>query len=158
VTLPAHIAPARGTGPIAGVVMIAGEQVEVVDPYALFASEPVRHASRPVCLLHSDGSGWMETFLTPALEASGYRCVTRLGVDETAAIVLAMDDASIEPRVAPVVTLRRNRTGAGADDGSIYRYDRPALIEEIARRMMADPVVPPVRMAWPTTTAIGGRG
>ncbi len=158
VTLPAHIAPARGTGPIAGVVMIAGEQVEVVDPYALFASEPVRPASRPVCLLHSDGSGWMETFLTPALEASGYRCVTRLGVDETAAIVLAMEDASIEPRVAPVVTLRRNRTGAGADDGSIYRYDRPALIEEIARRMMADPVVPPVRMAWPTTTAIGGRG
>ena len=29
----------------------------------------------------------------------------------------------------------RNRTGQGADDASIYRYDRPALIEAIATRV-----------------------
>ncbi len=135
VTLPKAMAPARDAGPIAGVVMIAGEQVELVDPHALFAGEPVVHATQPVCLLQVDGSGWMETFLKPALEASGYRCVTKLGADEQAVITLAMDDAAEPVSLAPVVTLRRNRTGQGADDASIYRYDRPALIEAMAERV-----------------------
>ncbi len=135
VTLPRAMAPSRGAGPIAGVVMIAGEQVEVVDPHALFAGEPVVRATQPVCLLQGDGSGWMETFLKPALEASGYRCVTRLGAGEQPAIALAMEDTVLPDGIAPVLTLRRNRTGQGADDASIYRYDRPALIEAIATRV-----------------------
>ena len=52
-----------------------------------------------------------------------------------AVITLAMDDAAEPVSLAPVVTLRRNRTGQGADDASIYRYDRPALIEAMAERV-----------------------
>lgn len=137
VELPPEMAPAHGGGPIAGVVIIGGEQVELIDPHALFAGEPVRRASRPVCLLQSDSSGWMETFLKPALEASGYRCVTRLAAGETPAVALAMEDGPVEAVAAPIVTLRRNREGTGAQDHSIYRYDRPALIEELARRVAA---------------------
>jgi two-component system chemotaxis sensor kinase CheA len=129
------MAPARGSGPIAGVVMIAGEQIELIDPHALFAGEPVVLATQPVCLLQVDGSGWMETFLKPALEASGYRCVTRLSAGEQAAIALAMDDAAVPDAAAPVVKLRRNRAGQGANDSSIYRYDRPALIAAMATRV-----------------------
>ena len=139
VALPADMAPARRGGtdagaPIAGVVLIAGEQVEVVDPHALFAGEPVKIATPPVCLLQVDGSGWMETFLKPALEASGYRCVTALAAGETAAVALAMEDAPVSAAHAPVVTLRRSRMADGDDDPSIYRYDRPALIAAIAAR------------------------
>ena len=139
VALPAEMAPARRGGtdagaPIAGVVLIAGEQVEVVDPHALFAGEPVKIATPPVCLLQVDGSGWMETFLKPALEASGYRCVTALAAGETAAVALAMEDAPVSAAHAPVVTLRRSRMADGDDDPSIYRYDRPALIAAIAAR------------------------
>ncbi|QCB42488.1 chemotaxis protein CheA [Sphingomonas sp. PAMC26645] len=139
VALPADMAPARRGGtdacaPIAGVVLIAGEQVEVVDPHALFAGEPVEIATPPLCLLQVDGSGWMETFLKPALEASGYRCVTALAAGETAAVALAMEDAPVSPTHAPVVTLRRSRVADGNDDPSIYRYDRPALIAAIAAR------------------------
>ncbi len=134
VALPAEMAPARGTGPIAGVVSIAGEQIELVDPHALFAGQPVTLASLPVCLLQVDGSGWMETFLKPALEASGYRCVTALAAGETAAVALAMEDAPRREMLAPVVTLRRTRTAEGDDDASIYRYDRPALIAALAAR------------------------
>ncbi len=139
VALPTEIAPPRqsvagGGGPIAGVVLIAGEPVELVDPHALFAGEPMKPAAAPVCLLQVDGSGWMETFLKPALEASGYRCVTALAAGETAAVALAMEDAPIRETVAPVVKLRRFRTVDGDDDGSIYRYDRPALIAAIAAR------------------------
>ncbi|WP_277983499.1 chemotaxis protein CheA [Sphingomonas faeni] len=134
VALPAEMAPARGTGPIAGVVSIAGEQIELVDPHALFAGQPVTLASLPVCLLQVDGSGWMETFLKPALEASGYRCVTALAAGETAAVALAMEDAPVGDTMAPVVTLRRTRTADHDDDASIYRYDRPALIAALAAR------------------------
>ena len=134
VELPAEIAPARGTGPIAGVVLIAGEQIELVDPHALFAGEPVTIASPPVCLLQVDGSGWMETFLKPALEASGYRCVTALMAGETAAVALAMEDSPVGDTLAPVVTLRRSRAAGGDDDASVYRYDRPAVIAAIAAR------------------------
>ncbi|MEG3166023.1 Hpt domain-containing protein [Sphingomonas sp. PB2P19] len=135
VILPKAMGPARGGGPIAGVVMIGDEPVELIDPHALFAGEPVTRATQPVCLLQVDGSGWMETFLKPALEASGYRCVTSLGAGEQPAIALAMEDAVVAETLAPVVTLRRNRTGQGADDASIYRYDRPALIEAMATRV-----------------------
>ncbi len=138
VTLPAEVAPAKsvagGHTPIAGVVLIAGEQIELVDPHALFAGEPVTVATPPVCLLQVDGSGWMETFLKPALEASGYRCVTALAAGETAAIALAMEDAPMRETLAPVVTLRRTRTAEHEGDDSIYRYDRPALIAAIAAR------------------------
>jgi two-component system chemotaxis sensor kinase CheA len=134
VELPAEIAPARGTGPIAGVVLVAGEQIELVDPHALFAGEPMTIASPPVCLLQVDGSGWMETFLKPALEASGYRCVTALMAGETAAVALAMEDSPVGDTLAPVVTLRRSRAAGGDDDASVYRYDRPALIAAIAAR------------------------
>jgi two-component system chemotaxis sensor kinase CheA len=134
VELPAEIAPARGKGPIVGVVLIAGEQVELVDPHALFAGEPVTIASPPVCLLQVDGSGWMETFLKPALEASGYRCVTALMAGETAAVALAMEDSPVGDTLAPAVMLRRSRAAGGDDDASVYRYDRPALIAAIAAR------------------------
>jgi len=134
VALPTDMAPARGTGPIAGVVMIAGEQIELVDPHALFAGQPVTLGSLPVCLLQVDGSGWMETFLKPALEASGYRCVTALAAGETAAVALAMEDAPVRETLAPVVTLRRMPTAERDDDPSIYRYDRPALIAALAAR------------------------
>jgi two-component system chemotaxis sensor kinase CheA len=134
VTLPKAMAPARCSGPIAGVVMIAGEPIELVDPHALFAGQPAVRATQPVCLLQVDGSGWMETFLKPALEASGYRCVTKLG-GEAPAIALAMEDAGVVETLAPLVTLRRNRARQGDGDASIYRYDRPALIAAMASRV-----------------------
>ncbi|HXH16151.1 MAG TPA: chemotaxis protein CheW [Sphingomonas sp.] len=134
VTLPAEMAPARGSGPIAGVVSIGGEQIELVDPHALFAGHPVTLASPPVCLFQVDGSGWMETFLKPALEASGYRCVTALATGETAAVALAMEGGPVFETLAPVVTLRRLPAADGDNDASIYRYDRPGLIAALAAR------------------------
>ena len=60
-------------------------QVELVDIHALFAGELAPPAERPLCLLRCDGSGWMDTFLRPVLEASGYRCTSRLIASVTSA-------------------------------------------------------------------------
>ncbi len=137
VTLPAAAAPAVGRPGIASVVMIAGEQVELVDVHALFAGELAPPAARPLCLLRCDGSGWMETFLRPVLEASGYRCTSRLQSDDVAVVTLAMTDdrhpGAGEPASgsgSPVVYLSRQLGGADAD--AVYRYDRAALIAAVA--------------------------
>ena len=139
VTLPQEVAPATGIGPIAGVVVVGDEQVELVDAHALFAGEQAPVMAQPVCLLHGDTSGWMETFLKPALEASGYRCVTRLAAGESAAVALALDDASTDAPAQPapggVIRLRRDMAGRSANDTSIYRYDRPGLIAAMAKRV-----------------------
>ena len=132
VQLPSEIAPARSAGPIAGVVIIGGEPVELLDAHALFAGEERPVAAERLCWLQADGSGWMETFLRPMLEASGYRCVSQPPQGAPADVALVMDDAKVATDAARnVVRLRRERT-AGSDAASVYRYDRPALLEALA--------------------------
>ncbi|USU09555.1 chemotaxis protein CheW [Sphingomonadaceae bacterium OTU29MARTA1] len=131
VQLPAEIAPARVSGPIAGVVIIDNEQVELLDAHALFAGEAGQASRERVCLLQTDSGGWMETFLRPMLEASGYRCVTQMPASAPADIALVMDDARVADDITcKVVRLRSAITG---DVASIYRYDRPALLDALAQ-------------------------
>ena len=134
VTMPPQVAPAYGKGPIAGVVMIDGEQVELIDVHAMFAGEEGPVAGRSICLLHDDTGGWMRTFLQPALEASGYRCVTEVPDGEEATVALAMEGAATPPGL-PTLRLRRDVGGQGAGDGSIYRYDRAGLLDAIAAQV-----------------------
>ena len=126
VSLPSGLTPARARPGIAGVVVIAGEQIELVDPHALFAGEMPTPAARPVCLLSCDGSGWMDAFLRPVLEAAGYACTTRLPEGGLPAVTLAMAGATADA-TGPVLTLDPQPGGPG-----IFRYDRAALIAALA--------------------------
>ena len=131
VRLPPELAPAHMPGH-AGVAMIDGEQVEVLDPLALFADEPATPRDAPICLLQSDGAGWMDTFLRPTLEAAGYRCAVRLAPGERAAVALALDDEPKGP--APGIRLARDRATAAAT-GAPYRYDRERVLAAVADRL-----------------------
>ena len=131
VSLPRALAPARRSG-IAGVALVGGEQMELLDAHALFAGEAPALDRRPVCHLRSDGSDWMEVFLRPVVEAAGYRCVDRIDDARLPSIVLAMDDdPGLGPSDGQVVRLSRSPTGAGR---GIYRYDRAALLAALADR------------------------
>ena len=136
VALPHEIAPAHEPGAIVGVAMIDGEPVELVDPLALFGGEGALAARAPLCLLHGDANGWMDSFLRPTLEVAGYRCVSTLAPGQQAAVALAMDDDQPTAGV-PVVRLRRGRASEGEHDTSIYRYDRAGLIAALADRVAA---------------------
>ncbi|WP_425230140.1 chemotaxis protein CheA [Sphingomonas sp.] len=127
VALPAELAPADDVL-IAGVAVIAGEPIELVDALALFADAGRIVAERPLCLLDGDDTGWMETFLKPTLEGAGYRCATRLLPDEAAAVTLVMSDTDFSPTTRGVIRLRRELAGK---QGSIYRYDRAGVIAAI---------------------------
>ena len=135
VDLPTTMAPANGAGTVAGVVLIGGEPVEVLDPLALFAEAEPEPADATLCLLQDDGTGWMDQFLRPTLEAAGYRCVAAVAAGQRPAIGLSM--AGAERAVGandlgvPVVRLRRERA-AGGEDATVYRYDRAALLAAMA--------------------------
>ncbi len=139
VELPAEIVAAQGFGCIAGVVMIDGDQIEVIDPHVLFAQAGHGGGSRPLCLLRADTGGWMESFLRPTLESAGYRCATQLGDGQVADVTLVMaeeadaDTANADAGV--VLRLRRSRAGGDAADGSIYRYDRTGLMAALSQRL-----------------------
>lgn len=132
VTLPAEIVAAGTPGPIAGAVLIDDEPVELLDPHWLFGEhgeDGADPATAPLCLLTGGEDGWMRTFVQPMLETAGYRVTLDAG--EPADVVLALDGAGeAHAAKAPVVRLRSKRGCEG--DGSIWRYDRDALLGALA--------------------------
>lgn len=133
VELPDAIVAAREAGPIAGVVAIEGEQVEVVDLHWIFAhhAQGGSDLGAPLCLLDGAESAWMTTFLRPVLEGAGYRVTSALRAGESAQVVVRMDgDVATPVGSAAVVRLRREAEG---DESSIFRYDRSGLLAAVAR-------------------------
>jgi two-component system chemotaxis sensor kinase CheA len=139
--LPLSLVRAREPGPVAGVVSVNGDQVEMLDPHWLFAQHgdgSRGEAAAPLCLLTGREAGWMATFLRPTLERAGYRVATGLKPGETPALMLAMDDDP-QPQAppAPVLRLRRQRRSDEDGDGTIFRYDRAGMMDALASHAAA---------------------
>lgn len=138
IVLPEEIAPAREPGPIAGVVLVGGEQIELLDMLWVFDEHAEREVedAAPLCLISGDSDGWMASFVKPLLEASGYRVTTRLAPGEAPAVVLSSDDhGPVAGEAAPVVRLRRKRAVSAPGDDSVYRYDRAGLLSALQARV-----------------------
>jgi two-component system, chemotaxis family, sensor kinase CheA len=142
VVLPEEVSPARVPGPVAGVVLLGGEQVELLDAFWVFgeyAGEDWQsnvEQQAPLCLLAGDADGWMSAFVRPMLEAAGYRVATELAPGETPAVVLSSDDnAAAVGQTAPLVRLRRRKVAKSKADDSIYRYDRAGLLSALEARV-----------------------
>ncbi|MBA14907.1 MAG: chemotaxis protein CheA [Sphingomonas sp.] len=130
-----QITPATIAGPAAGVALLDGEQVELLDPYWVFADYggDAEDGNEPLCLLSDDGKGWMAAFLRPLLESAGYRVAFSPDPATIPAVILAFEGSDPALSVsAPIVRLRHHRARSGADDDTIYRYDRAALLSALA--------------------------
>ncbi|MGV7121594.1 chemotaxis protein CheA [Sphingopyxis sp. 550A] len=142
VRLPEMTQPAAAPGLIAGVVLIDGEPVEIVDPFWLMeqyapalAAAPA--ARQPVCRIADDHDGWGGNFLAPILQSAGYRVISE-GSDEAADVLLCLTDAGIcaqDGGDVPMIRLRASAAAAGADDDTVYRYDRGALLDALRRHV-----------------------
>ena len=137
VRLSTAIDPAAEAGPIAGVVLIAGEPVEIIDPYWLFSSlgGGQRGEGLPVCRLGDANDYWTRQFLAPLIAGAGYRIVYAGDEDADAAdIVIAVDVADATAVVGSsknVIRLRKSEQSDGTSDGSIYRYDKAAILDAL---------------------------
>ena len=127
VALDAPISPVAA-GLVAGVTVVAGEPVELVDPLQILATlERSQPAEAPLCLLDGSDPAWMEAFLAPILATAGYRATTRLGPGDVPAVTLRLDDAEALSRPGErIVRLSRERAGG------IDCYDRGSVIAAVA--------------------------
>ena len=144
VRLPDAVQTSAAPGLIAGVVLVSGEPVELIDPFWLMAQyatgtdTPV--LTQPLCRLADDHDGWGDNFLAPILRNAGYRVVSGDdAADEAPDVLLCLteDGAScvhIGDEI-PVIRLRSAIAAAGPDDETVYRYDRQALLDALARRV-----------------------
>jgi two-component system chemotaxis sensor kinase CheA len=117
---------AAGPGEVAGAFLVDGATVELLDPHWLFALHAdvgADHAAQPVCAL-PQGDPWVDNMLRPLIESLGYR-IARAG--DPVDILIALEDQEV-PAEANVVRLRAAVEG----QGSVYRYDRAALIGALA--------------------------
>jgi two-component system chemotaxis sensor kinase CheA len=131
-----QLSAAAAPGEVAGVLLIGGDQVELLDPYWLFAGDARgRGAQQPTCVLPADDP-WMSNILRPIVEAAGYH-VRLASPDEQMAgdVVIIGAEADIRHCAdGDVIRLRVDPEPAGAQDDSIYRYDRVSLLSALGRR------------------------
>jgi two-component system chemotaxis sensor kinase CheA len=121
-SLAVELQPAPAPGEVAGVFLVDGVQVELLDPHWLFAAHgdaAASDADPPVCAL-PEGDPWIDNMLRPLIESLGYR-IARVG--DPADLVIALEDEEA-PADAQVVRIRASAQG----ESGIYRYDRAALI------------------------------
>ncbi len=117
---------AAAPGEVAGAFLVDGTTVELLDPhwlFALHADTGIDQAAQPVCAL-PEGDPWVDNMLRPLIESLGYR-IARPG--DSVDILIALEDQDVPPE-ANVVRLRAAVEG----QGSVYRYDRAALIGALA--------------------------
>ncbi|MBU3078394.1 chemotaxis protein CheA [Sphingomonas quercus] len=126
------IVPTALPGPVAGVVLVDGRQVELLDPHWLFATvlDARAPAERPLCLLLDGADRWTREVLRPLVESAGYRVALEGEADpaEARVIIAGSERAAPDGLPAPVVRLREHPERHGADDRTIYRYDREGLM------------------------------
>lgn len=125
------LSPAGGeTRHVAGLALINGEPVEVVDCHALFADHLSKKtlAVAPSCRLPGNDR-WCQDFLRPLVESAGYRIA---GQDEAEKVDLAIalhgQDAASPCGAARALVLRDTSDAGDGMADTIWRYDRDGLL------------------------------
>ncbi len=134
IRLSAAVVQARNEGIVAGVALLDGRQIELLDPHWLFAdavgSAPAG-AERPLCLLGDRDDPWTREVLRPLVEAAGYRVAFDGDVPPGDAHIIIASEGSAAETHAPsgrLLRLRSDIASRGADPASVYRYDRAGLM------------------------------
>jgi two-component system, chemotaxis family, sensor kinase CheA len=127
-------------GPVCGIVVVEGAHLEVIDPFALFASistDAIEEKPVGRCVLADADDIWALEILAPLLRQAGHEVVLGLpadgamSVDDIVLTTRADGSADSVPKGQPVVHLRSARGAGSKKDKSIYRYDRDALMAAI---------------------------
>ncbi len=129
VTLPEDFADPGMPGLVSGVALVDGHPVEIVDPFWLFSNVCAGGASndqrQPTCAIGKDP--WLRGFVAPMLARAGYRVV------EDAGGVVADAILTLDPNTpGDAIRLTDTRTER---PGSIYRYDREAILAAVEAKV-----------------------
>lgn len=125
-------------GLIAGVALVDGRPVELVDSFWLFAEaqkEGAANAVEPICLLANGEDPWARQVLMPLLRAGGYRVVFP-GTDHAVAadVVIACDEElpdEVAAKVGEAPVVRLTADPQSKEPDLVYRYDRARLLDAL---------------------------
>ena len=137
---------------IAGLALVDGRQIEVIDAFALFAALGDAPAGdlphNRQCLIDNPDDSWNREILAPLLRQAGYEVLLdqALVTDHSRVVMIctqsAADTAPAAESVSapmPLVRLRPTSEPDGPEDNSIYRYDREGLMRALAKANRAHP-------------------
>lgn len=125
-----ELSPAPVPGEVAGVGLVDGRQVELLDVHWLFSNFVSEKAGlRPTCALPA-GDPWIDNMLRPLIESLGYAVVAG-GEGVVADVAIEAGGEPALDRAGAVLRLRSDPQPAGEGDDSIYRYDRAALLDAL---------------------------
>lgn len=138
--VPVELAMAARHDIVAGLALVDGRQIEVIDSLALLAlagEEDMTVGGKALrCIIADREDAWNHEILAPLLTAAGYEIEwgdgRDAGADDVVVITTPDGGDSDQETSAPVVRLRAGSSPAGPDDQSIYRYDRDAVLGAIA--------------------------
>lgn len=158
VEIPAEPHARIGVGRIAGLVMLEDGQVELIDPFAIFA-EAASHGDAAIeapcalrCLIPDADDAWMRGILAPLLRQAGHKVVIGPTLDDPGdssgadasdrpdIILCTIDNMVAQAGDVPVLALRSDPDAGQANQGSVYRYDRAQVlgaIRDLAKRSAA---------------------
>lgn len=133
VQIASDIVPVDGDPAIEGVTLIEGESVPIVDGYSLFAglSSAGPLDGRQTCVLPDDA--WCHNFLAPLVRSAGYTVVS--SNNESADVAFAFAEGGVAPGDKPAgrtILLRSAKVPLRGAAGSIYRYDRAAILDALS--------------------------
>ena len=110
----------------------------MLDPYWLFANFAASaRQPYPLCLIAGGDDHWSRELLAPLLGAAGYRITFDPTADKVDVVIAPANGVVPESLGAPVVRLRDAASAAAANDASIWRYDREALLQALGRATQA---------------------
>jgi two-component system chemotaxis sensor kinase CheA len=127
----APVLPAAAPGEVRGVLLHAGEQVELLDLHWLFAAHAggALPAEAPLCVL-PEGDPFMQNILRPLVEGAGYRIGRADEAGEADLVIVGAEEDDVPP-ARQVLRIRSTPEPADEGDSSIHRYDRAALLSAL---------------------------
>lgn len=141
-TFPETFEPAAAPGRIAGVAVVGGEPVELVDAHYLFSefsgapggSSGRSPSTKSRCLVVGGDSLWRRELLAPLIELAGYETT----FDETDDYDLVIDasDSDYPADMRPGDVLRLSADPSPGKD-KLYRYDRTGIVNALHARLKA---------------------
>ena len=135
--VPVKLEAVIGVGRVAGLALVGDLQMELMDPFAIFAEvAQAEGAGRSAvrCLIADVDDPWMRNILAPLLLQAGHEVNFGLNGDLPPDIVLCSADQAVELDGVPVLALR-DQAELPADlnaPPSIFRYDRERLMAAIS--------------------------
>ena len=122
-------------GLIAGVALVDGRPVEIIDSFWLFADaqkEGLLPEHQPVCMIAGDDP-WTRQMLAPLLRSGGYRVTFEdTGTARDADVIILCDsqaEDALSAGAADTPVIRLTAYPDAADEDHVYRYDRDRLLD-----------------------------